>query len=186
MVRSPGRGTSAASATTAAPPRPRSQPCQNGWVDVIPVRRDGTGRLVAVGLIEAADAHGEARWTTISAIVLPGDTIEQAIERCVKETLGSDAHGQFSKRRPVGIIGTRVFGQREDPRLRPNPGEINEPCAVEIWGKLEPHGVARRFAWFLVTALPARGGMASEQWALLADFLEGQGEPGLAARMRQF
>ena len=45
--------------------------------------------------------------------------------------------------------------------------------------------MARRFAWFLVTALPVRGEVSSEQWALLADFLAAQGEPGLAARLRR-
>lgn len=59
-------------------------------------------------------------------------------------------------------------------------------CAVEVRGRIVPEGVARRFSWFLVTALPMREEIASGQRAVIADFLEAQGEPGLAARLRQF
>ncbi len=145
------------------------------------MRRDGTGRLVAVGLIEVVDTDGEARWTTIGGTELGGETIE----RCVRETLGPDAQYQLSKPQPVEMTGIRRLGHRAAPARR-DRGGINEPYAVEIWGKLEPQGRARRFMWFLVTALPARPDIAGGTRAVLADFLEAQGEPGLAARLRQF
>ena len=161
-------------------------PCQNGRVDVVPVRRDATGRLVAVGLIEAPDAQGNLRWSAIGATALPGETVEQVIDRCIKEALGPDAAEQVSTPRPTPTSGGRLPGRRDGARPRPATGEIDEPCAVEVRGKLEPQGASRRFAWFLVTALPAREAMASGQWAILADLLEEQGERGLAERMRLF
>ncbi|MGO9178705.1 MAG: hypothetical protein ACLQBX_11170 [Candidatus Limnocylindrales bacterium] len=57
---------------------------------------------------------------------------------------------------------------------------------VEIRGRLVPQGAARRLAWFLITALPPRDEVSATQWVLLAAFLDGQGEPELAARMRRF
>jgi hypothetical protein len=156
-------------------------------VDVVPVRRDGTGRLVAVGLIKVVDADGDDRWTTIGGTELVGETIDEAMERCIRETLGPDAHCQRSKPRLVAITGIiRPMGQRPAAGRRTDRAGINEPCAVEVWGNLVPQGLAPRFAWFLVTALPARHDFATGMRARLADFLEAQGEPGLAARLRQF
>ena len=155
-------------------------------MDVIPVRRDGTGRLVAVGLIEFVDSDGERRWTTIHGAEIAGETIELAIERSLRETLGADVHGQLSKPRSMGITATRLFGHDDGGRPASDRSETDDPCAVEIWGNLQPKGVARRFSWFIVTALPAQREIASGKRPVLADFLEAQGEPGLAARLRQF
>jgi hypothetical protein len=58
--------------------------------------------------------------------------------------------------------------------------------AVEIWGKIAPQGSVLRFSWFLVTALPAQDVFVGGQRELLAAFLDAQGEPGLAGRLRQF
>jgi hypothetical protein len=161
-------------------------PREGAWVDVVPVRRDGSGRLVAVGLIRAAGVDGEERWTTIGGAVLPGETIERAIARCVGETLGTEARAQLSPPPPLGPAGKPLHTRRDDSPLQTDQREIEAPLAVEIQGRLVPHEAARRFAWFLVTALPVRGEVSAAQWALLADFLEAQGEPGLADRMRQF
>jgi hypothetical protein len=40
--------------------------------------------------------------------------------------------------------------------------------------------------WFLVTALPAQEQITAATRSNVADFLEAQGEPGLAARLRLF
>ena len=159
-------------------------PEEGARVDVVPVRRDASGRLVAVGLISTAGVDGEQRWTTIRGTVLPGETIERAIARCVGETLGSEARAQLSPPPQVGWAGKLPHARRDDAPLRTDRRDI--AAAVEIQGRLMPQGAARRFAWFLVTALPVRGEVSSGQWALLADFLEAHGERGLAARMRQF
>jgi len=161
-------------------------PGEGAWVDVVPVRRDGSGRLVAVGLIRTAGVDRDERWTTIGGAVLPGETIERAIARCVGETLGAEARAQLSPPPQVGPVGKPPHARRDDAPLQTDQREIEAPLAVEIQGRLVPQGAARRFAWFLVTALPVRGEVSSAQWALLADFLVAQGEPGLAARMRQF
>ena len=174
-----------------APTNPRarsslSQEAQNGEVDVVPVRRDGTGRLVAVGLIEIVDTDGENRWTTVGGAELPGETFDEAIERCLKETLGPDARGQLSKPRPIGPISRRPVGQGVPAGPPADRSESDEPCAVEIGGRLAPQGVAHRFSWFLVTALPAQRQIVVAKRPVLADFLEAQGESGLAARLRLF
>jgi Domain of unknown function (DUF4916) len=154
-------------------------------VEIVPVRRDGTGRLVAVGLIEVRDLTGVDRWSLISGSQLPNETLPTVIERCLTETLGPDVRGQYSE---SGIEGAGRELRRADPRRllhSQGPGE-ETPTAVEITGRLAPHGVAMRFTWFLVTALPAQDAIRPEHRALLAAFLEAQGEPGLAGRLTQF
>jgi Domain of unknown function (DUF4916) len=156
------------------------------FVDVVPVRRDGTGRLVGVGLIEVADADGRPRWTLIEGVDLPGESIDEAVERSVQASLGPEAHGHVAKVQPrwitdpgPGVDGTRTRGHA--PR-----SSDEESCAAEISGSLQPQGPVQRFGWFLVTALPAQQEIAAGARSVLADFLDAEGEFGLAARLRQF
>ena len=155
-------------------------------IHVVPVRRDGSGRLVAVGLLRATDPDGEERWRTVGGRVHPGETIEQAIDRCLGETLGSEVRAQRSPPSRIGPAGPPLSAWREDAPPPTEPGESASTHAVEMRGRLVPQGMAHRLAWFLVTALPPRGEVSSAQWALLAGFLDAQGEPALAARMRRF
>ena len=159
---------------------------QNGWVDLVPVRRDGSGRLVAVGLVRTVGPGGEARWTTIGGAVLPGEAIEQSIARCVAETLGAAARARLLLLPQVGTPRKPDLARSEDAAPHIDQGDSEAAYAVEIQGHLVPQLPARRFAWFLVTAMPIREEVSVAQWALLANFLEAWGEPGLAARMRQF
>ena len=145
-------------------------------IQVVPVRRDGSGRLVAVGLLRATDPGGAERWTTVGGRAHPGETIEQTIHRCLGETLGSEVRAQRSPAPRLGAPG------RADAAPSVEPGERAPTYAVEMRGRLVPQGTALRLAWFLVTALPPRGEVSSAQWTLLADFLEAQGEPAVAAR----
>ncbi len=154
-------------------------------IQVVPVRRDGSGRLVAVGLLRATDPDGAERWTTVGGRLHPGATIEQAIEGCLGETLGSEVRAQRSPAPRLGTPGRPVSAWRADAPPSAEPGERAPAYAVELRGRLVPQGTARRLAWFLVTALPPRGEVSSAQWTLLADFLEAQGEPAVAARMRR-
>jgi len=155
-------------------------------VDVVPVRRDGTGRLVAIGLIEIVDSDGAERWTTISGAQRPDETFSEAIERCLTETLGPDARGQLSKPPQIRPIGRHPVGQGVAAGRSSDRTESDGPSAVEIEGRLAPQGAAQRFTWFLVTALPAQRQIATATRSVLADFLEAQGEPGLAGRLRLF
>jgi hypothetical protein len=154
-------------------------------VEIVPVRRDGTGRLVAVGLIAVSDAAGVDRWSLISGSPLAGETLPAVIERCLIETLGPDVQGQQSE---PWIEAAGRGSRRAGPQVLLDSDATGDqtPTAVEIKGRLEPHGVATRFTWFLVTALPAQGSIRSEHRGLLAAFLEAQGETGLAGRLRQF
>lgn len=154
-------------------------------MDVIPVRRDGTGRLVGVGLVEVADQDGRPRWTVIDVAAMPGETIDQAVERSIQASLGSQAHGHGAKLQPPwitdpsrGADGSRILGHAPRPTGQ-------EAIAVEISGSLQPQSPVQRFSWFLVTALPAHAEIAAGARSLLADFLDAEGEFGLAARLRQ-
>jgi hypothetical protein len=153
---------------------------------VVPVRRDGSGRLVAVGLLRATDPDGAERWTTIGGRVHPGATIEQAIDRCLGETLGSEVRARRSPAPRRGTTRPPTAARRADVPPPIEPGERAATYPVELRGRLVPQGTAHRLAWFLVTALPPRGEVSSAQWALLAGFLDAQGEPAVAARMRRF
>ena len=159
---------------------------QNGEVDLIPVRCDGSGRLVAVGLVRTVGVDGEESWTTIGGDVLPEETIEEAIARRVAETLGPAARARLVRLPQVGMAGQPDLARFDDASLHTDQRDSEAAYAVEIHGRLVPQPPALRFAWFLVTAMPIREEVSVAQWALLADFLEAWGEPRLAARMRQF
>lgn len=158
---------------------------QNGDVDIVPVRRDGTGRLVAIGLIAIVDIDGEDRWSTISGATSSGESFEETIERSLRETLGPDVHSQFSAPLHVKPIGWSSIGGDGSPGRQIARGE-SAGWAVEIAGRVAPQGQAQRFMWFLVTALPAQERITAAARSALADFLEAQGEPGLAARLGLF
>jgi hypothetical protein len=164
----------------------RRPEAQNGEVDMVPVRRDGTGRLVAIGLIEIVDADGEERWTTISGEALPGENLDEAIERSLKESLGPGVRGQLSAPSQIRPIRRRPDRHGGATRRTSVRGDGDETWAVEIEGRLAPQGAAHRFTWFIVTALPAQEQIRVATRPVLADFLEAQGEPGLAGRLRLF
>ena len=173
-----------ASGHTIATPAGLTLTATMRFMDVVPVRRDGTGRLVGVGLVEVADSDGQPRWTLIDGHDVPGESIDESVERSIQASLGADAHGQLAKLQPPWITnprprvdGTRVRGRA--PRSRDE-----DAIAVELSGSFQPQGPVHRFSWFLVTALPPRDEIAAGVRAVLADFLEAEGEFGLAARLR--
>ena len=155
-------------------------------MDIVPVRRDGTGRLVAIGLIEIVDTDGADRWSTICGATRSGESFDEAIERSLRETLGPDVRGQFSATLHIKPIGRRPIGSGGPPGRHLVSGESVASWAVEIEGRVAPQGQAQRFMWFLVTALPAQEQITAATRSNLADFLEAHGEPGLAARLRLF
>jgi len=142
-------------------------------VDVIPVRRDGTGRLVAVGLIEAFDTDGEQRWTTIGGPVIAGETTDEAIGRCLAAALGPDVRWRLSM--PPPTLRT------EEQRRPREAGEVDQAHSVDVWGRIESDVIGHRFSWFLVTSLPPRVRITLGKRTVLASFLEAQGEPGLVS-----
>ena len=155
------------------------------FVKIVPVRRDGTGRLVGVGLIEIADPDRRAHWTVIDVAALPGETMDQAIERGIHASLGAQAYGHLAKLQPAWITDPRprVDGTQVHRHARRSTGD--EAIAVELSGTLQPQSPVHRFSWFLVTALPAHEEIAIGARSVLADFLDAEGEFGLAARLRQ-
>jgi len=164
------------------PPRLEAQ---NGEVDIVPVRRDGTGRLVAIGLIQIVDIEGEDRWSTISGATLSGESFDETIERSLRETLGPDVRSEFSAPLHIQPIGRHPIASDGPPGRHVARGE-SAGWAVEIGGRVAPQGQAQRFMWFLVTALPAQEQITAAARSAIADFLEAQGEPGLAARLGLF
>ncbi len=155
-------------------------------MDIVPVRRDGTGRLVAVGLVEVVAVDGRERWALIGSREQPGQTIDEVIDRGLRDSLGPDIDGQPST--PLRPNSDWAGPSPRSRRSRHPLAEIDVsgPVAVEISGKIATQGSVRRFSWFLVTALPAQDTFADGQRELLAAFLDAQGEPGLAGRLRQF
>jgi hypothetical protein len=155
-------------------------------VDVVPVRRDGSGRLAAVGLIAVLDADREERWATITGTAAPGESIEDAIERSVRVVLGPAADARLWEHKPVGRTQSRQFmGGIGAPARREHEG-MDVAYPVDLSGGLVPQGDARQFSWFLVSVLPPGRQLAAGTHAVLARFLEAEGEPGAAARLKRF
>jgi ADP-ribose pyrophosphatase YjhB (NUDIX family) len=122
-------------------------------VDLLPTRQ--TDGHTEVGLIKRRDEHGGIRWAMLGGGVYRGETIAEALDRHVRDTLGSDAKIEL----PDGQEHPPAVGQYFP---RPRPGFGYDPrkhaIALSYWATLSgdttPIGEAVSFDWFGVGAIP--------------------------------
>lgn len=122
-------------------------------VDIVAVRQ--TARGYEVGLIERRDERGDLRWAMIGGGVHRNETVEEAIVRQVRITLGDGAVVELpgDRVRPHAIgqyFPTRRPGFGYDPRKH----AISLSYRVGVSGPLVPMDEAVSFAWFAVGDLP--------------------------------
>lgn len=146
---------------------------------VVPVRRDATGRLVAVGLLRVAVPAGGGHWRTLQGNVRQGETSLESAERCVRETLGPEV-------RLHRVVTSILAGSP----AQATPGDADRAktrlYAVELRGRPQATRAGPDFVWFLVSALPRRADVSVGEWRTLAALLDALGERGAAARLRLF
>lgn len=131
-------------------------------VDLLPCIRDGAGG--SIGLIRRDDAEGGTAWNLIGGGVRRGETIADAAERHVAETLGPG----FIWKRPDFATPDAIGEYMPECR----PGEPYDPrkhaiaatyVVVAESAQAEPGGEALEFRWFpLAGELPSPIGFGQE------------------------
>jgi ADP-ribose pyrophosphatase YjhB (NUDIX family) len=125
-------------------------------VDVLPVRfaAGSPKRVNAVGLILRETPHEGKRWCLVGGRLLYGESLEEAIHRQIKETLGSRVHVA------VGRDPQPLYVKQYSPRGRspfsvdPRQHSVGLTYASQIKGTPVAGGEAISFKWFDVTSLP--------------------------------
>ena len=122
-------------------------------VDILPAEL-GTAS-VRVGLIKRRDEHGHLRWAMIGGGVHRNETLGEAIDRHVKETLGKDACLELPRDEAYPDAVGQYFpspraGYGHDPR--------KHAIALTYWGTLSGPiavgGEAEDFKWFDASSVP--------------------------------
>jgi hypothetical protein len=138
-------------------------------------------------MIELSTPEQSTSWNLISTTPQPGELIDDTIARALAETLGPNIAAHRLDRVPGDVPSDRSKHRRLANRDESfTPGRSGAPIGVELSGAVEPRGGVLKFTWYLVTVLPPQATIRPEHRSLLADFLDAHGEPGLAARLRQF
>lgn len=117
------------------------------YVEVVPVRLDGAGRLTSVGLLLAATPDGDISRTLVSGRVLHGERVREAILRHVSKDLGPMALPQI----PVNPAPYTVAEYFPDPSVSgfhdPRQHAIALAFVVPIDGDCQPSQSALDLAW---------------------------------------
>ena len=124
------------------------------YVDAIPVRVDGLGRVTEVGMLLRVAADGSISRMVVSGRVLFGERVRDALMRHLEKDLGPLALPRLPGR-PDAVHGRRVLP-------RPRPLGFHDPrhhavslaYVVPVDGDCQPTQEALDLAWFT----PRRGG----------------------------
>lgn len=126
-------------------------------VDLLPVRfgRRGTRTIVeAVGLILREVPHRGQRWCLIGGRVYRGESLDQAIRRHVRETLGASLKLLSPVRQPLYAAEYSPTGKRPfllDTRRH----SVALTYAITVHGVIKPAGEALEFEWYETKRLPS-------------------------------
>ncbi len=155
-------------------------------VDVVPLRLDARGAIVAIGLIRrptAIAAEGE-RWMTIGGRLRRGERIADAIEREVREALGPAARVDVPAVPVPAALAEYMPGTRDDGPFDPRQHAVGLTYAIAVEGEIRVGGEATDFRWFEPDELPTRGNYGFGQWSVVADMLDRFGLAAAASRVR--
>jgi hypothetical protein len=117
------------------------------YVEVVPVRLDGMGRVVSVGLLLAPTPDGSISRTLVSGRILHGERVREAILRHVSKDLGPMALPQL----PVDPAPFTVAEYFPDPSVSgfhdPRQHAVALVFVVPIDGQTRPSQAALDLAW---------------------------------------
>jgi ADP-ribose pyrophosphatase YjhB (NUDIX family) len=115
-------------------------------VDLLPYR--SSAGATEIGLIKRADANGEVGWNLVGGGVYRGESIERAVERHLRETLGPDVawhKPDFGHPEAVGeYMPALELGRPHDPRKH----AVALTFVVAVDGEISAGGEALEFRWF--------------------------------------
>lgn len=117
------------------------------YVEAVPVRVDGLGQVVSVGVLLRATALGEMTRTLVSGRVLYGETLREALFRHLEKDLGPMAFPQLPAS-PVPFSVAEYFpmpgvSQYRDDRQH----AVALAYVVPVTGTCEPRQDALELTW---------------------------------------
>lgn len=117
------------------------------YVEVVPVRLDGAGRVTAVGLLLAPTPDGSISRTLVTGRVLFGERIRDAVLRHLEKDLGPMA----LPRLPVSPVPFAVAEYFPDPTISgfhdPRQHAVSLAFVVPVDGDCQPSQSALDLAW---------------------------------------
>lgn len=139
-------------------------------VDLLPLRETARGR--EVGLISRSNMEDGIAFALVGGRILRGETIAEAIERQVRETLGPAVSYEPCER-PPDMILEYVPGREHDLRFGRDPlkHSVGLTWRLELGGEETPGGEATGFRWFAEQELPHRSEIAFRQWIAIEHLL---------------
>ncbi|WP_243062335.1 NUDIX hydrolase family protein [Humibacter sp. RRB41] len=117
------------------------------YVEAVPVRVDGLGQVIEVGLLLRANAMGEMTRTVVSGRVMYGESLRDALFRHLEKDLGPMAFPQLPAS-PVPFMVAEYFpipgvSQYSDDRQH----AVSLAYVVPVTGTTEPRQDALELTW---------------------------------------
>ena len=117
------------------------------YVEAVPVRVDGLGSVVQVGVLLRASANGEMTRTLVSGRVLYGETVREALFRHLEKDLGPMAFPQL----PASPVPFSVAEYFPMPGITAFTDErqhaVSLAYVVSVTGTCEPRQDALEVTW---------------------------------------
>lgn len=131
------------------------------YVEAVPVRVDGLGRVIDVGLLLRGTPLGEMTRTIVSGRVLYGETLRDALFRHLEKDLGPMAFPQLPAS-PVPFMIAEYFPTpSETPFIDERQHAVSLAYVVPVTGTTEPRQDALELSW-LTPAEAASDAVCSE------------------------
>lgn len=131
------------------------------YVEAVPVRVDGIGQVIHVGVLLRANAVGEMTRTLVSGRVMYGETLREALFRHLEKDLGPMAFPQL----PASPVPFSVAEYFPMPGLTPYTDDrqhaVSLAYVVPVTGTCEPRQDALELTW--MTPLEAASIAVSEE-----------------------
>lgn len=117
------------------------------YVEAVPVRVDGLGKVVEVGLLLRGSASGRIARTVVSGRVMYGETVREALFRHLEKDLGPMAFPQL----PAGPVPFTVAEYFPMPGISPYTDDrqhaVSLAFVVPVTGTCDPRQDALELTW---------------------------------------
>ncbi len=117
------------------------------YVEAVPVRVDGIGQVIEVGVLLRANAVGEMSRTLVSGRVMRGETLREALFRHLEKDLGPMAFPQL----PASPVPFQVAEYFPMPGITPFTDDrqhaVSLVYVVPVTGTCEPRQDALELTW---------------------------------------
>lgn len=117
------------------------------YVEAVPVRVDGIGQVIEVGVLLRANAVGEMTRTLVSGRVMYGETLREALFRHLEKDLGPMAFPQL----PASPVPFQVAEYFPMPGVSPFTDDrqhaVSLAYVVPVTGTCEPRQDALELTW---------------------------------------